>query len=149
MMLRLGCAWYCAILLFLSGTQHAANPYLFFGSILDYQLVPMQMAVLIAAILPWLHLILAALLIAPRMTLRSPFVATAMLGVLFVVVQLTVIVRGIPVDCGCFGAVVSDRQVGVASLCLAGSLTLAALIGAYWTRTAVATDALPMPEAAT
>lgn len=131
-MLRQICAWYCAVLLWLSGTQHIANKYLFFGTILDYQLVPTQLATITAAVLPWIHLMLAAVLIVPGVRLKSPFAAAAILGLLFVVVQATVLVRGISVDCGCFGAM-TERPVGVSSLSVAGSLLLAGLVGSVLT----------------
>ena len=145
-MLRQGCAWYSAILLWLSGIQHVANKYLFLGTILDYQLVPTQLAVVTAAVLPWLHLMLAAVLIAPNVRFRSPFAATAILGLLFVMVQATVLVRGISVDCSCFGAM-TERPVGIASLGVAGSLFATALIGSILTpRLSVIASQMPAVE---
>ena len=127
-MLRAGCVWYCAILLWMSGTQHVANQYVFLGTILDYQLVTPLLAVLVAAVLPWLHLILAAILIAPGVPSRTPLMAAAGLGVFFVIVQITVLMRGLPIDCGCFGGM-TERPVGMTSLAIAGSLAIVGLSG--------------------
>ncbi|QDU38342.1 Undecaprenyl-phosphate mannosyltransferase [Maioricimonas rarisocia] len=131
-MLRLGCAWYCAMLLWMSGTQHVANKYVFFGTILDYQLIPTSLASITAAVLPWLHLMLAAVLIAPGIRSKTPFTAAAMLGAVFLTVQSTVLLRGIPVDCGCFGAM-AEQPVGIASLALASSLAGVGVLGAVLT----------------
>ena len=79
----------------------------------------------IAAAFPWIHLMLAGMLVAPGLKSRAPFVATALMGTIFLFAQLAALIRGIPVDCGCFGSVV-ERQVGLVSICLAGSLVLAA-----------------------
>lgn len=131
-MLRLVAAWYCAILLWMSGTQHVANKFVFFATVLDYRLVSTSLASLIAGVLPWLHLMLAAVLIAPGIRSKAPFLAATFLGLAFVAVQSTVLIRGIPVDCGCFGAMV-ERPVGVASLTLAGSLAVVGLVGGLLT----------------
>jgi dolichol-phosphate mannosyltransferase len=127
-MLRRGCIWYCAILLWMSGTQHVANKYLFLGTILDYQLVTPSLAVLTAAVLPWLHLTLSATLIAPGVSSRTPLIAATGLGLFFVVVQITVLIRGLPIDCGCFGGM-TERPVGMTSIAVAASLALAGLSG--------------------
>jgi dolichol-phosphate mannosyltransferase len=132
MMFRQACAWYCGVLLWMSGTQHLANKYVIFGTILEYQIVTPSLAVATASVLPWLHLMLAAVLIAPGVRSKTPFITTALLGVVFVVVQSIVLLRGIPVDCGCFGAMV-DRPVGVASLGIASSLMLTGFFGAWLT----------------
>jgi dolichol-phosphate mannosyltransferase len=128
-MIRLACAWYCAVVLWISGAQHLANKYYFFGTILDYQLVTPTFAALTASVLPLLHLMLAALLIAPGVRSKTPFLSVALLALVFIAVQATVLVRGISVDCGCFGAM-SNRPVGGASLATAASLALAGLAGA-------------------
>lgn len=129
-MLRLGCVWYCAVLLWVSGMGHAANRYFFLGTVLNYQLVPPTIAAMIAVILPWFHLMLCAVLIAPGNRSKTPCLATAMLGLVFVLVQITALVRGLPIDCGCFG-VVTERPIGAASLLLAGSLIVAGLSAAW------------------
>lgn len=127
--MRTVAAWYCAMLLWISGTQHVSNPFYFFATILDYQLISAGLAAWVSATLPWMHLMLAGVLVAPGMKFRLPFLATAMLGLLFFVAQLTVWIRGIPADCGCFGGAV-DRSVGPVSLAIAASLCIAALLGA-------------------
>ena len=129
-MLRVIFAWYCALLLWLSGAQHVASSFHFFGTILDYHLVPEGVAWLVAAAFPWAHLMLAVVLIAPGSKSKTPFVATALLGTIFLCAQLTVCWRGIPVDCGCFGGM-AERTVGPTSLCIAGSLVLASCFGAF------------------
>lgn len=129
---RFACAWYCAVLLWMSGTQHGANNYLFFGTILDYRIFSPPWTAVIGAILPWLHLLLAAVLVAPACRSKTPFFAVAALAAVFIMAQVTVLFRGIPVDCGCFGAL-AQRSVGVASMALAASLLGVALLGALLT----------------
>lgn len=126
---RNACAWYCAVLLLISGYQHQANQYLFFSTILDYQILSPFWSMALSAALPWLHLFLSAILIAPVSCSRTPFWAVVALATLFILAQVTVMVRGIPVDCGCFGAF-AQRPVGMASLALAASLWGVALLGA-------------------
>lgn len=131
-MLRLVCAWYCALLLGLSGSQHIINPYFFLGKVLDYPGVTVSTAVFVASILPWLHLMLASVLIAPGVHSKTPFFATVGLGLLFLGAQSTVLFHGVSVDCGCFGPW-TERPVGLASLGIAGSLVIAGLFGAWST----------------
>lgn len=123
------CRWYCAILLWLSGIQHSSNGFRFYGTILEYNIVPDFVAVLAAATLPTAHLILAAMLIMPHTQIRAPLLATTILGTVFVIAQTTALMRGVPINCGCFGGL-AERNIGIVSLSIAGSLVFISALGA-------------------
>ena len=96
--LRFFAAW----LLTYSAIVHLSNPYLFFGSVLSYDLIGVNSSVFIAALLPSVNLIVGvALLIMPfRAIARN--VATV-LFVLYSFVQWSALSQGLQISCGCFG----------------------------------------------
>lgn len=125
--LRLSIAWYVALLLWMSGAQHLANPYYFLGTVLDYNLVSVDVGVTIAALLPWMQLLIAAMVVSLSAQTKLPFAFVFLLGCVFVFAQSSVIFRGMTVDCGCFGT--EGKNVGVVSLLIAGSIIVAGGVG--------------------
>ena len=144
-MLSYFCRWYCSILLWLSGVQHSSNGYRFYGTVVEYNIVPDFIAVFAAATLPTTHLILAALLILPHNQARIPLLATAALGTIFAMSQVAALMRGIPINCGCFGGM-AERQVGLVSLSIAGSLVLISVLGAILSPVAAVSPGTPEPK---
>lgn len=79
-----------------------------------YRLLPFGLENLVAVTLPWIEL-LAALAILLRLSPRAGSVVVAWLMGLFVVVVAAAVVRGLDIECGCFGTADAGR-VGVAKL---------------------------------
>ena len=120
-----------------AGVQKHLAPYDFAEAVLAYQLVPEKLVGVVAAIFPWLELtpgfflLLGYLLEAPgRLALRLGFTGGAHLVggikrrsclllillqlVLFMLVLLITMARGLKIDCGC--GLFFERQVGWVAL---------------------------------
>jgi len=68
----------------------------------NYRLVPVPAAAALALWLPWFELTLAGALLLPRWR-REAAVLTGGLLLVFCVALLSVMWRGIDLECGCFG----------------------------------------------
>jgi len=90
-------------ILFWSGAEHLKNPYAFLTSVLRYRLVTGQVAVVVAMVLPVLQRVIAGMMFLGIGRPHS-FVWAASLLTVFTGVQLSALVRGMEIGCGCFGA---------------------------------------------
>jgi len=79
-----------------------------------YRLLPFGLENLTAITLPWIEL-LAALAILLRLRPQAGSVVVAGLMALFVAVVAAAVIRGLDIECGCFGTADAGR-VGVAKL---------------------------------
>lgn len=93
---------FIAVILFWSGAEHLKNPFAFLTSIVRYQIIDGIAATTLATALPIFQTVLAAMLIFGISPLRTRLCAAALLTV-FTSVQISAIVRGLEVGCGCFG----------------------------------------------
>lgn len=91
-----------ALALLFTGLVHLGNSYFFLSSIIKYDLIPVFLAKQLAIILPALHITLAVFLICDFGRVSALRLALV-LFTLYALVQLSVVVRGITIDCGCFG----------------------------------------------
>jgi len=80
-----------------------ASPQSFAMSVRAYEIVPFSISNLFALCLAWAELAVGILLIV-GLFIRSAAGASLMLMVMFFVAIATVLVRGMVVDCGCFGS---------------------------------------------
>jgi uncharacterized membrane protein YphA (DoxX/SURF4 family) len=91
-----------AVFLYAAWTK-LRQPWLLFAMSIDsYQLLPEWAVLFLARTLPWLELLLGALLIA-GFALRYVTVATSALLVVFFGMMLRSYGKGMGIDCGCFG----------------------------------------------
>lgn len=127
-----------------AGVQKHLAPYEFAEAILAYQLLPSSLVGLVAATLPWVEMVsgfslmLGCLLGSRRFSNPLPVGGILRRGaillilgqsLLFVVVLLITMARGLKIDCGC--GLFFQRQVGPAALMEDGLLLF--LIGLlYW-----------------
>jgi len=86
-----------------SGIVKALDPLDFAQQVRNYRTVGQDLAFLVALYLPWLEILAGAFLVAGILKKASAALISLMLGGFIVLVAVT-IVRGIDVDCGCFGA---------------------------------------------
>jgi len=80
-----------------------SSPAYFAGTIQNYQLIPEFMLNIIAIILPWVELICGLLLLS-GVWHQSAALIISLLMVVFILAITSAIVRGLAIECGCFGA---------------------------------------------
>jgi uncharacterized membrane protein YphA (DoxX/SURF4 family) len=86
-----------------SGIVKVLDPLDFAQQVRNYRMVGQDLAFLVAVYLPWLEILAGVFLAAGVLKKASAALISLMLGGFIVLVAVTV-VRGIDVDCGCFGA---------------------------------------------
>jgi hypothetical protein len=101
-----------ATMLGVSAYWKIIRPGAFLEAVVEYQLVPFSLALVVASWLPWLELVVALAL--TTRWYRGAAMIALVLGVTFVLAQSSVLVRGLSVPCGCFGP--TDERVGALSL---------------------------------
>ncbi len=77
------------------------HPSLFAQSISNYKILPDELIMISAIILPWMELILGILIV---MDIKSKWCALALSGLLiiFIIALISALIRGLNIDCGCF-----------------------------------------------
>ncbi len=110
-----------------SSVPHLTNPYHFLASVYSYELVGPGMGKVVAMVLPHVQLVTAVCLIGNIFVRRALATSCGMLAV-FVGAQLSSVVRGQEITCGCFGPNYSSR-IGFGSILLVSFLLSAAIAG--------------------
>jgi uncharacterized membrane protein YphA (DoxX/SURF4 family) len=113
---------------FYAGLQKHYHNWDFADAVLAYQLGPIWLAGVVAAILPWVELTTGGLLVV-GFKRRSCLLLIVLLAVSFLVVLTVTMARGLKIDCGC--GLFSERQVGVVAI-LEDLVFLAWAGGLYW-----------------
>jgi putative oxidoreductase len=85
-----------------AGAEKIASPIRFAESISNYQLLNAFFITLTSVLLPWLEVFCGILLLTGVAVRENAFLISAMLGV-FMVAGIISIIRGLDIDCGCFG----------------------------------------------
>lgn len=101
--LRLVCRVIVGGLFLYAGIVKALDPRAFAGEIAAYRLFPYGLNLLIAATLPWIEIVSGGLVLGGRKLLPAAAVLLA-LETVFALVLISGIVRGLTIDCGCFGS---------------------------------------------
>ncbi len=108
-----------------SGMAHLTNSYYFLSSVYSYEIVGPALGVAVAMGFPSLQLILAAGLLTRRFVGGALFLSSILLAI-FVAAQVSALVRGLEIGCGCFSA--TERQpIGGESLATTSLLLICAL----------------------
>jgi putative oxidoreductase len=115
-------------LFFYAGWQKNLRSYEFADAVLAYQLGPVWLAGVVAAVLPWVELTAGSLLVV-GLKRRSCLLIIALLLAAFLLIMLVTLARGLNIDCGC--GLFFQRQVGPAAL-LEDLAFLAWAGGLYW-----------------
>jgi putative oxidoreductase len=105
-----------AIVWMQSATAHMGNPYFFLSSVYKYQLVGRDLGWILAVVLPALQSVLAVCLLA-RVFVGAALLLSGLLLTVFSAVQISAFLRGIQIDCGCFGPAASN-PIGQASIAM-------------------------------
>jgi uncharacterized membrane protein YphA (DoxX/SURF4 family) len=85
-----------------AGVLKAIDPQSSVAAVLAYQLLPTSLATIVGWGLPFAEIALGLLLLAGIAT-RAVAAAAAILLVIFIAAVVSVAVRGLSIDCGCFG----------------------------------------------
>lgn len=88
------------------------DPLGFAQSIVNYKVVRNSIAVWVAIVLPWLELAAGVFLIAGLWRRTSALLLSLMLAGFIVLIAITML-RGIDVDCGCFGSLSRKADLGL------------------------------------
>jgi putative oxidoreductase len=93
-----------------AGAVKVLAPLDFAQGIRNYDLVGQALSFVAAIVLPWLEILAGGFLIAGVWTRGAALLVSGLL-VFFIVLTVVTMVRGLDIDCGCFGAV--DRKAGL------------------------------------
>ncbi len=92
-----------------AGVVKVLAPLDFAQNIRNYQIVGPSLSFIAALVLPWLEILAGAFLIVGIWKRGAALVISSLL-VFFIVLTVVTMIRGLDIDCGCFGAV--DRKAG-------------------------------------
>lgn len=87
--------------------EKIAEPELFASSVQAYQMMPLVTINMLALLIPWLELVCGIFLVA-GLKLRASSAIVFVLLCVFVVAIASAILRGLSIDCGCFGSMVAS-----------------------------------------
>ena len=119
-----------AAVLLRSSVVHLGNNFAFLASVYSYDLVSPFWGLAIAGGLPCLQLALGiAILFCPRMR-QDAIACAALLFLVFTVVQIITVSRGLNISCGCFGSS-QDNPIGLKSIAIAVGCLIATAF-AWW-----------------
>lgn len=93
-----------------AGAIKALGPLDFAQNIRNYRLVGQSLSFAVALVLPWLEILAGAFLVAGIWKRGASLVVSGLL-VFFIALTVLTMIRGLDIDCGCFGAV--DRKAGL------------------------------------
>ena len=111
----------------LAGALKIADPAKFAQDVGHYRLLPPALINLVAILLPWLEVVAGSFLLLGLWVRAAALVITS-LTVMFLFVIGSALVRGLNIECGCFGTI-GGRHIGVVNLVIDATLFfLAALL---------------------
>jgi uncharacterized membrane protein YphA (DoxX/SURF4 family) len=111
-----------AFIFLVSGVQKLLYPYDFLSAICTYEIMGPTNCVFTAAILPWVELFVGLAILGKIFPYGSLFIALGLTAI-FLTVQVSVIIRGLNITCGCFGPAHSGL-IGCSTLLRTGGLFL-------------------------
>lgn len=120
--------WILAALFLWAGISKLARPDLFAAAIDNYRLLPYSAAVALAYMLPWFEIMTGAGLLVKRL-MSGAALCAGFLFTLFFLALLQALIRGLDIDCGCFGTL---GEPGRYSLMAALVRAAAGLAAARW-----------------
>lgn len=96
-----GCRLLLAGVFLYAGYLKGSDPVAFAGQVAAYQLLPYSFNYLVGATLPFVELLCGALLLLNR-RVRPALLVLFGLNSVFMLALISVIARGLDIDCGCF-----------------------------------------------
>jgi uncharacterized membrane protein YphA (DoxX/SURF4 family) len=107
----LACRIILGIVFIFAAITKAYEPDGFAQSIANYKLIPFSLVNFLAIILPWIELSAGLLLIFGISVKENSAILSVLLFVFIIAIAIS-LVRGLDIDCGCFGTV-DGTKVGV------------------------------------
>jgi uncharacterized membrane protein YphA (DoxX/SURF4 family) len=98
----------------LAGSTKVVNPGHFAEAVANYRLLPHELINLTAITLPWIEIVAGAFLILGIWLAASAWVINAM-TLMFIGAITSAVMRGLSIECGCFGTV-GGREVGLRAI---------------------------------
>lgn len=86
----------------IAGLAKISDPVRFMLTLREFDMFPRSIIPFLAVFLPWLELILGMFIVIGLLYRTSAFMLAAM-NIMFTLAILSVIIRGLEIDCGCFG----------------------------------------------
>jgi len=126
------CRLVIAVVFAVAGLAKIGDPAAFAADIHNFRLVPIPLENLVAMTLPWIEL-LAAVALVGGVRARSAAILTAILMAVFTVAVALAAIRGLDIQCGCFGTADATR-VGARKLVENTLLTAVSLLAAQQSR---------------
>jgi uncharacterized membrane protein YphA (DoxX/SURF4 family) len=120
-----------------AGILKAVDPVKFTTDIHNFRILPWQLSVLVAFYLPWLEIITGAALFLGRLRTGALAILTS-LTVIFIGATISAQMRGIDLNCGCFGK--ATENLSFASHLLINSALLAGLLIIWFARQPARSD---------
>lgn len=96
------------VLFISSGIEKISDPGAFAVSIVNYKLVPLILVNTIAIVIPWLELIIGIFVLFGIKTEEASTVLSLLL-VSFTIMVFIALLRGLNIDCGCFGTLTAEK----------------------------------------
>ena len=118
-----------AVVFLWAGFSKAGDPAAFALAIDRYRAVPHEVAVIAALFLPWLEITCAIALFFKLLRAGAAALLGAC-GVVFVVMLVIALARGLDISCGCFGG--ADAATGSAALTFSLARALALACASAW-----------------
>ncbi len=110
-----------------AGALKVADPAKFALDVSHYRLVPYELINLVAILLPWIE-ITAGFFVLAGIRLRAAALVITSLTVMFLVLIVSALARGLNIECGCFGTV-GGKHIGLVNLVIDSALlVLSALL---------------------
>ena len=110
-----------------AGALKVADPAKFALDVSHYRLVPYELINLVAILLPWIE-ITSGLFVLAGIWLRAAALVITSLTVMFLVLIVSALARGLNIECGCFGTV-GGKHIGLVNLVIDSALlVLSALL---------------------
>ena len=97
-----------------AGMEKISDPAGFSDSINNYKILPLFTVNFLAIILPWIELIAGVLLLFGIKVKENSFIISVLLSIFIIAIVISLI-RGLNIDCGCFGTF-SGSKVGIYKL---------------------------------
>lgn len=108
--LLLSCRLALGAIFVYAGLLKALDVTSFAGSIVNYQLLPELLNYLAAATLPYIEMLAGSLLLIRRHVRGAALLLGGLTGV-FMIALASVLIRGLDIDCGCFGVAAPTSAV--------------------------------------
>ena len=103
-----------SVIFIYAGMEKISYPAGFSDSINNYKILPLFTVNFLVIILPWIELIAGVLLLFGIKVKENSFIISVLLSIFIIAIVISLI-RGLNIDCGCFGTF-SGSKVGIYKL---------------------------------